>query len=67
MDALLRRLVRTGLRHGLAGEHWTWLALALAAFVLRRARRAGRDAVVSLQVEPGERYLVTLSEPGERR
>jgi hypothetical protein len=67
VDALLRRLVRTGLRRGMAGEHWTWLALALAAFVLRRARRSGADPVVSLPVRPGERYLVTLSEPGERR
>lgn len=67
MDALLRRLVRTGLRHGMAGEHWTWLALALAAFVLRRARRPGADRVVALTVREGERYLVTLSEPGEPR
>jgi hypothetical protein len=67
VDALLRRLVRTGLRHGMAGDHWSWLALALAAFVLRRARRPAADRVVSLSVQPGERYLVTLSEPPERR
>lgn len=63
MDRLLRRLGRTGLRRGLRGEHWAWFALALAAFVLRRARRPDDDAV-SLSVRPGERYEVLLTDPG---
>ena len=67
MDALLRRLARSSLRRGMAGEHWGWLALALAAWVLRRARRSGPEQVVSLSVHPGERYLLTVSEPGEHR
>lgn len=70
MDLLLRRLVRSGLRRGLAGEHWAWLVLALAAFVFRRARRPGDETVVSLPIRPGERYLVSLRDPvdggGER-
>lgn len=67
MDGLLRRLARAGLRRGMAGEHWSWLVLALAAFALRRARQPERARVVSLPVRPGERYLVTTSEPGRRR
>lgn len=67
MDGLLRRVARAGLRRGLAGEHWSWLALAVAAFVLRRARQPDRVRVVSLPVQPGERYLVTASEPRRRR
>jgi len=63
MDYLLRRLGRTGLRRGLAGEHWAWLAIGLAAFVLRRARRPDDD-VVSIPIKQGERFLVSLSGPG---
>lgn len=51
----------------MAGEHWAWFALALSAYVLRRARRPGPAQVVHLGVRPGERYVVTVSEPGERR
>lgn len=66
MDALLKRLTRVGLRRGLGGEHWSWLLLAGAAFFLRRSRRA-EDASTTLELAPGERYLVSLVEPGERR
>jgi MYXO-CTERM domain-containing protein len=66
VDWLLRRLSRTALRHGMAGEHWAWFLLGLAAFLLRRARHKGDDLVLSRRLEPGERYLVTLSAPGRR-
>jgi MYXO-CTERM domain-containing protein len=48
----------------MAGEHWAWLVLALAAFVLRRARRKEDESILSVPIRPGERYLVSLSEPG---
>lgn len=67
MDWLLRRLSRAGFRHGMAGEHWAWLVLAAAAYLLRRARRDGHDPILSRRLHPGERYLVTLSGPGGRR
>lgn len=51
----------------MAGEHWSWFALALAAFALRRARQPMRTRVVTLPVRPGERYLVTTSDPRRRR
>ncbi len=66
MDYLLRRLARAGFRRGVAGEHWAWLALALTAFVLRRARRPVDDAV-SLRIRRGERYVVSLSDPDAGR
>lgn len=65
MDALLRRLTRTGLRRALGGEHWAWLVLAGAAFVLRRGRKAEKPST-KLDLEPGQRYLVRLVEPGGR-
>jgi hypothetical protein len=63
VDYLLRRLSRSGFRRGLAGEHWAWLALALAAFVLRRARRP-IDDTISLPLRRGQRYVVTLTDRG---
>lgn len=64
MDALLRRLTRTGLRRGLSGEHWAWLLLAGAAFLFRRTRREHGSAT-TLDLAPGERYLVRLVDSGE--
>lgn len=66
MDALLRRLGRAAFRRGLAGEHWAWLVLAGAAYLLRRARRP-EDASTTLALEPGQRYLVRLVSPDGRR
>lgn len=64
MDALLRRLIRIGLRRGLSGEHWAWLLLAGAAFLFRRTRREEGPAT-TLELAPGERYLVHLVDSGE--
>jgi hypothetical protein len=63
-DTLLRRLVRTGFRRGFAGEHWAWLVLAGSAWLLRRARTRPDPLVLSMPMTPGERYLVTISDPG---
>lgn len=63
-DILLRRLARTGLRRGLAGGHWAWWVIAGAAYVLRRARRR-EDLTTTIDLRPGDRYLVTLHEPGD--
>ena len=63
MDRLLRRLARSGLRHGLGREHWGWLVLALAAVVLRRARRAPDPVALSLPMRIGDRFSVSLSDP----
>jgi hypothetical protein len=64
VDRLLRLLSRTGFRRAMAGEHWTWFVVAAAAVLLRRARRPEDTVVLSRRLEPGERYLVTLTAPG---
>lgn len=63
VDALLRRATRSGFRRGLAGEHWAWLVIAVAAYALRRARRT-EESAARLRLRPGDRYLVTLLAAG---
>jgi hypothetical protein len=59
VDLLLRRLLRAGVRRGMAGD-WIWLVFAASAFLLRRALRP-RDALVhSLHIEPGEQILISV-------
>ncbi|MGC8472640.1 MAG: hypothetical protein ACP5PM_10170 [Acidimicrobiales bacterium] len=58
-------MARSSLHRGLAGEHWAWLVIAAAAFVLRRARRPDKR-VERIDLEPGDRYLVTLQPRGAR-
>jgi len=67
VDRILRRLTRSGLQHGLGREHWGWLLLALAALVLRRARRTGDPVALSLPIRSGDRFTVTLSDPTATR
>ncbi|MGH9088883.1 MAG: hypothetical protein ACRDYZ_12375 [Acidimicrobiales bacterium] len=66
MDGLLKRLSRTAFRRGLAGEHWAWLVLAGATYLIRRARRS-EGAATTLALEPEQRYLVRLVTPDGRR
>ena len=64
IDALLRRVARTGFRRGLGGGHWAWFLIAGSAYALQRARRPdGRTE--QLRLRPGDRYLVTVL-PGGR-
>lgn len=69
IDALLRKLTRTGFRRALGGEHWAWFVVAGAAYMLRRARRPSDDvARLDLaDLEPGQGYEVRLVRPGSRR
>ncbi|MDE3085190.1 MAG: hypothetical protein KGJ77_00360 [Acidobacteriota bacterium] len=64
MDRLLRSLVSRGLRRGFAGEPW-WLALAVAAWLVRRARQRGPEVVWSGRIAAGERLVVSAWE-GDR-
>ena len=66
MDALLRKLSRTGMRRGLGGEHWAWLLLAGAAYLLRRGR-VRPEASATVDLKAGERYLVRLVPPSKGR
>jgi hypothetical protein len=62
VDALLRRLLRSALRRGLAGN-WTWFVVAVCAYVLRRALRDTGGVVTTLRVSPGERLLISVHDP----
>lgn len=66
IDSLLRRATRTGLRRGLGGEHWAWLVVAGAAYMLQRARRPD-TRTEQIDIRPGERYLVSLQPRFARR
>ena len=60
MDALLRRLVRTGFRRGMSGSQ-TWLVLAISALGLRALRRLARSApevVYRTELHAGDRFEI---------
>lgn len=62
MDTLLSRVVSRALRRGLAGEP-LWLAVGVAAWLVRRARNRGPDVVWSGRLEPGQRLVVVSRGP----
>ncbi len=66
VDKLLRWATRTGVRRGFGGEHWAWLVIAGAGYLLQRARRPD-ERVERIDLEPGERYLVSIQSDGGRR
>jgi hypothetical protein len=66
VDSLLRAATRNGMRRGLGGEHWAWFVIAGAAYLLRRARRPD-ERVERIDLQPGERYLVSLLPTGGRK
>jgi len=46
----------------MAGGHLAWWALAGIAFALYRARRHEVEAI-SLRIRPGDRFVLTASDP----
>jgi hypothetical protein len=62
VDRLLRTLVTRSLRRGLAGEP-IWLAVALGVWLVRRARRSGPEVIWEGRVSPGQRLVVTTTDP----
>jgi hypothetical protein len=59
MDMLLRRLLRAGVRRGIAGN-WYWFLFAAAAFLLRRTLGDQGGVVSTLKISPGEQVLITV-------
>jgi hypothetical protein len=60
MDALLRRLMRSGFRRGMSGSQ-AWLVLGISAFGLRTLRKLARPAPEVLyrtEVRPGDRFEI---------
>jgi hypothetical protein len=61
VDALLRRLTRTGLRNGLSGSQG-WLVLAISALGVRALRRLANPAPEVLyrtEVRSGDRFEIS--------
>lgn len=65
IDALLRRLYRSGLRRGMSGEHWAWFVLAGAAYLLKRARQPDGKAA-RIHLRSGDRYVIEVSDASGR-
>ena len=61
MDRLLGLLVTWAKRRGRAGEP-IWLAVAGAAWLVRRSRRRHDDVVWSGKLRPGQRLEVAVSD-----
>ena len=62
MDLILRRLLRAGVRRGIAGN-WTWFLFAASVFVLRRTLGQRDGTVSTYTVAPGEQLLITVRDP----
>ncbi len=58
LESVLRWVSVTGMRRGLGGEGWVWLALALTATVWRRARRETPENFVVTGLRPGDRLAI---------
>lgn len=63
VDLVLRRISREGLPRFLAGDSWAWVVVAGVAFLMLRSRQRGNPVVSTVDLVPGERYLVTLTDP----
>jgi hypothetical protein len=63
MDLILSVLSRWSFRRTLSGRGWYWLALAGAAFVMRRARQPRADDRVTIPLRRGDRFLMTPYDP----
>jgi hypothetical protein len=60
MDALLRRLVRLGVRRGISGSQ-TWLVVAIGALGARALRKLAHPApevVYRTEVHTGDRFEI---------
>ena len=62
MDRILARLVSRAARRGFAGEP-IWLAVAGAAWLVRRSRNREAAVVWKGKVSPGERLVITTTDP----
>ncbi|HUY64211.1 MAG TPA: hypothetical protein VMV14_06800 [Acidimicrobiales bacterium] len=66
MDRLLGALVTRGVRRGLGGEP-LWLAVGLAAWLVRRARRSEPPVVWSGRLAPGQSLVIGARGPDAGR
>ncbi|MGP0029304.1 MAG: hypothetical protein ACLPVF_02225 [Acidimicrobiales bacterium] len=60
MDLILRKILRTGIRHGMADQNWTWFVIVGCALVLRRSLKDRGSMVSSFKIAPGEQILISV-------
>jgi hypothetical protein len=63
VDRLLGSLVSRAARRGFGGEP-LWLAVAGAAWLVRRGRNQRNKVAWSGRLGPGERLVIAVAEPG---
>jgi len=63
MDLILSVLSRWSFRRTVSGRGLYWLALAAAAYVMRRARQTHADDRVTIPLRRGDRFLLTPYDP----
>ncbi len=61
MDRILRVLVTRAMRRGRGGEP-IWLAVAGAAWLVRRSRNSRDQVAWSGRVRPGERLVISVGD-----
>jgi hypothetical protein len=61
MDRLLRVLVSRAVKRGRAGEP-VWLAVAAAAWLVRRGLKSRGEVAWSGRVEPGQRLVIAVGD-----
>jgi hypothetical protein len=63
VDRLLRILVSRAARRGFGGEP-IWLAVAAAAWLVGRSRNRRDEVAWSGRLQPGERLVIAVADPG---
>lgn len=63
MDRLLSSIVSRAMRRGMAGDP-AWLAVGVAVWLVRRARRRPPAVVWSGRLSPGDRLVISSHPPG---
>jgi hypothetical protein len=58
--------LRSGLRRGVAGGSGPWLVIAVAAGLFKFATRPSKGESTTLDLHPGERYLIVCGEEPTR-
>jgi hypothetical protein len=63
MPSVLQQVSRFASRRAWRGEHWAWAVLAIASYVLRRAREDRNPVVLATPINPGDRLVISLRQP----
>ncbi len=64
MNLILRKILRTGIHHGMADQNWTWFVIVGCALVLRRSLRDRGSVISSFKIVPGEQVMISVRDRG---